>query len=310
MRVFVAGGTGAIGRPLVARLLEHGHHVTVLTRSEQRAEKIRAGGSEAVVGDVLATGSLVGLLGASHPDIVVNQLTSLARTAARRDLHRGLADTARLRTEASASIMAAAAGAGVRRVVAQSIAFVYRPGPGTRTEDDPLYLDGPAQLTQVAGPVTRLESETLGSDTVDGVVLRYGAFYGPGTYYAPDGAFAEMVRRRRLPVVGRGRGAFGFVHIDDAAAATVAALTGPPGTYNVVDDHPAPAAQWVPHLARLLGAPPPRHVPAPLGRLVAGSYPAYLFDEQPPVANRRAGEQLGWRPGHPDWREGFAATFG
>jgi len=310
MRVLVVGGSGAIGRPLVTALVAAGHRPVVLARSEERSAAVRAAGAEVVIGDVLEPGVLARAVDRAQPEVVVNQLTNLSRSSSRRALRRGLAATGRLRTEVPPALARVAAGAGAGRVVTQSIAFAYRPGPGTRVEDDPLYEDGPPQIAAIVGPLVALERATLGADGPDGVVLRYGAFYGPGTYYAPDGAFAEMVRRRRLPVVGRGRGAFGFVHIDDAAAATVAALTGPPGTYNVVDDHPAPAAQWVPHLARLLGAPPPRHVPAPLGRLVAGSYPAYLFDEQPPVANRRAGEQLGWRPGHPDWREGFAATFG
>ncbi len=309
MRILLAGGTGAIGVPLLGRLVAAEHDVTVLTRSAERAGRVRESGARAIVGDALAEGTWSRAMDECGPEVVVNQLTSLPRTARRSDLVRGLEATGRLRTGATAALMAAAQGARVRRVVAQSIAFVYRPGPGKRTENDPLYLDGPGQIAKVVGPVAKLESATLSAGAVEGVVLRYGTFYGPGTYLAPGGVFAEMARRRRLPIVGQGRAMFGFLHVDDAASATVAALSGPPGIYNVVDDRPAPADEWIPELARLTGAKRPRSVPAWLAQLAIGAYSRYLMDEQPEVDNAKAKGKLAWQPSNPDWREGFASVF-
>ncbi len=309
VRVFVAGGTGAIGRPLVARLMAEGHEVSVLTRSSTAAAAVRAAGAEPVMGDATDAESLRTALVESTPEVVVNQLTSLAKTASTRALRAGVESTGRLRSEVAPQVAAAARDAGARRVVAQSIAFVYAPADTPRTEDDPLYEDGPGELPGMVAGVRDLEHATLGIEGVEGVVLRYGTFYGPGTYYAPGGAFAEMVRRRRLPVPGAGQGQFGFVHIDDAASATVAALSGPPGTYNLVDAVPAPAADWIAALAQLQGAKRPRHVPEWLARLAAGSAAVYLMCHQPAVSSDRARRELAWAPAFDDWREGLRAVF-
>lgn len=305
----MAGGTGAIGRPLVARLVAEGHQVAVLARSSRSAEAARAAGAEPVMGDATDAESLSTAVVQSTPEVVVNQLTSLSQTARARELRAGIASTGHLRSVVSPRLAGAAADAGARRLIAQSIAFVYAPGVTARTEDDPLYLEGPGELAAMAGAVRDLEQATLGNQRIEGVVLRYGTFYGPGTYYAPGGAFAELVRRRRLPVPGAGGGLFGFVHVDDAVAATVAALTGPAGTYNLVDAHPAAAADWIPHLAQLMGARRPWRVPEGLTRLAAGSAATYLLCHQPAVSSAQARAQLGWTPVFDDWREGLGAVF-
>jgi nucleoside-diphosphate-sugar epimerase len=241
----------------------------------------------------------------AEPEVVVNQLTNLAQSANPLAVKRGFDQTSRLRREASATLMTAARTAGARRVVAQSISFIYRPGPGVRTEADPLWTDATGQIGQLAGSLASLEGATLGDGAIEGVVLRYGSFYGPGTYFAPGGLYASMIAKRRLPIPGDGGGLFGMVHIDDAAAATVAALDGPAGVFNVVDDVPAPASEWMPFVARLLGANPPRHVPEAIARVGAGKFLAYLMCDQPAVSNERARTELGWSPHFPDWHDGL-----
>lgn len=306
----MAGGTGAVGRPLVSQLVAAGHEVTVFARTEGRVAALGLPDVTAAVGDALKSASLTSAVQAARPEVVINQLTNLARSASPIALKRGLLQTARLRREASATLAQAARAAGARRVIAQSISFIYRPGPGTRTEAEPLWTDAPGQIGELARPIATLEEHTLQTDGLDGVVLRYGAFYGPGTYYAPDGAITRMVRRRFLPLVGKGDGIFGFVHLDDAARATVAALDGPSGIFNVVDDVPAASAEWIAALAVLVGAKPPRRVPEGLARALVGAHTAYLMNAQPAVSNHRARTELGWDPTYPDWHAGFAATVG
>jgi nucleoside-diphosphate-sugar epimerase len=295
VRVFVAGGTGAIGRPLVQRLAADGHEVVVFTRQPARVEGLGLTGVTPSVGDALDADALAGAVAHAQPDVVLNQLTSLPQSVSPVALRRGLRATSRLRTEASATLARAAQAAGARRIIAQSISFIYRPGPGLRTEDDPLWTDAGGLIGMVAKPVAALEASTLGTDGVEKVILRYGAFYGPGTYYDHGGVFATMVRRRMLPVPTGRQGLFGFVALSDAVNATMAALHGPAGVYNVVDDRPAPTAEWVPFLASLLGAKPPRRLPNALVR-AAGQYSAYLMCAQPAVSNRRARTELGWVP--------------
>jgi nucleoside-diphosphate-sugar epimerase len=229
----------------------------------------------------------------------------LAQSANPLAVKRGFDQTSRLRRDASGSLVAAARAAGARRVIAQSISFIYRPGPGVRTEGDPLWTEATGQIGQLAGSVATLESATLGDAQVEGVVLRYGSFYGAGTYFAPGGLYASMIAKRRLPIPGDGGGLFGMVHIDDAATATIAALDGPVGVFNVVDDVPAPASEWMPFLARLLGAKAPHRVPESIARVGAGKFLAYLMCDQPAVSNERARTELAWSPQYPDWHEGL-----
>jgi nucleoside-diphosphate-sugar epimerase len=301
VRIFVAGGTGAIGRPLVRDLVASGHSVTVYARQAQRVDALDVPAVTVAVGDALDTDTLTAAVRAACPDVVINQLTNLPQSANPIAAKRGFDRTSRLRREVSGALVRAARAAGARRVVAQSISFAYKPGPGARLETDPLWTDAGGQIGLLAGSVAALESATLGDPDVEGVVLRYGSFYGPGTYFSPGGLYAAMVGKRRLPIPGDGGGIFGLLHIEDAAAATVAALDGPNGIYNVVDDVPAPASEWMPMMAELLGAKPPRHVPEALARIGAGKFIAYLLCHQPAVSNQRAKSELGWTPAHPDW---------
>ena len=309
MRVFVAGGTGAIGRPLVRSLVAAGHEVTVFTRSAAGVAAQGLPGVVAATGDAFDAGALTGAVKAAQPEVVVNQLTNLARSANPLAVKRGFDTTSRLRREVSGTLVAAARAAGARRVVAQSISFAYRPGPGTRTESDPLWTDAPGLIGVLAGSLATLESATLGDDAVEGVVLRYGSFYGAGTYFAPGGLYSSMIVRRLLPIPGDGGGLFGFLHIDDAVSATVAALHGPTGVFNVVDDVPARSSEWIPLVARLLGAKAPRRVPETVARVGAGKFVTYLMCDQPAVSNRRVRSELGWVPRYPDWHDGLRAAL-
>jgi nucleoside-diphosphate-sugar epimerase len=309
MRIFVAGGTGAIGRPLVAALAAAGHEVTVFSRSEERVVALGVPGLVPVVGDAFDAGSLVRAVQGAEPEVVVNQLTNLAQSANPLAVKRGFDATSRLRREVSGTLVTASRSAGARRVVAQSISFAYRPGPGVRTESDPLWTDATGQIGQLTGSVAALESATLGDPDVEGVVLRYGTFYGPGTSFGRDGLYVSMLAKRRLPIPGDGGGLFGLVHLDDAASATVAALEGPTGIYNVVDDVPARASEWMPFVAELLGAKPPHRVPEAMARVGAGKFLAYLMCDQPAASNRRARTELGWSPHYPDWHDGLPAEL-
>ena len=261
------------------------------------------------VGDAFDPEALIGAVRTFRPDVVVNELTSLPVSANPLAMKRGFDTTSRLRREVSATLTQAARAGGARRVVAQSISFAYRPGPGVRTESDPLWTDAKGQIGVLNNSVATLESVTQGDPDLESVVLRYGSFYGPGTYFGPGGLYATMLKRRVLPMPGRGGGVFGMLHIDDAASATVAALDGPTGVFNVVDDIPAPASEWMPFVAGLIGAQPPRHVPESLIRFGAGKFLAYLMCDQPAVSNQRARAELGWVPRYPDWHDGLAAVF-
>jgi nucleoside-diphosphate-sugar epimerase len=309
MRVFIAGGTGAIGRPLVAALAAADHEVAVYSRSAERVAALGVPGIVPAVGDAFDAGTLTSAVRSFKPEVVINELTSLAQSANPLALKRGFDKTSRLRREVSQTLVGAARAAGARRIVAQSISFAYRPGPGVRTEEDPLWTDAKGPVRLLTGSVAALETNTLGDPELEGVVLRYGAFYGSGTYFAPDGVYSTMLKRRVMPVPGKGGGIFGLVHIEDAAAATMAALEGPTGIFNVADEVPAPAAEWMPFVAKLIGAKPPRRVPESLVRVGAGRFPAYLLCDQPAVSSQRARTELGWSPRYPDWHDGLTAVF-
>ena len=305
MRVFLAGATGAIGRPLVRLLLAGGHEVTGMTRSPERADALRASGAEAVLADALDASAVTDAVAGARPDALIHQLTAIPARIDPRKVIRDFELTDRLRTEGTAHLLAAAAGAGVQRVIAQGVAFAYAPGPaGTvHREQDPLNADPPAQFRRSAAALADLERQVLGAG---GTVLRYGYFYGPRTAIAPDGGIGAEVARRRMPIVGAGGGVWSFIHVEDAAAATVAALAaGRPGAFNIVDDEPAPVREWLPALAAALGAPPPRRVPALIARPLAGSYGVMTMTRAQGASNARAKDELGWAPSIASWREGF-----
>jgi 2-alkyl-3-oxoalkanoate reductase len=306
MRVFVAGASGAVGRPLVPRLVAAGHEVTGTTRSEERAETVRAAGAHAAVVDVFDSDALRAAMAEAAPEVVVHELTALP---ARLDFRKPdvYAATNRLRTEGTRNLLEAARAAGARRFVSQSIAFAYRnDGSRVKTEEDPLLDDAPGAFGGGVRSLREMEALVLGAQDLEGLVLRYGFFYGPGTHYGSEGSMVADVRRRRLPVVGKGTGTFSFIHVDDAADATVAAVErGAPGVYNVTDDEPAPMRDWLPVLARAAGAKRPLRVPVWLARLVAGGQAATFATELRGASNEKAKRELGWEPAHPSWRTGF-----
>ena len=310
MRVFVAGASGAIGRPLVPKLVAAGHEVTGTTRSESKADDLRRAGAHAAVVDVFDAGALRASLEEAGPEVVVHELTALPD---RLDFRKkGVYEpTNRVRTEGTRNLLDAARAAGARRFVCQSIAFAYRnDGMAIKTEEDPLLEDAPGPFGGGVRALHEMEAMVLGTDTLEGLVLRYGFFYGPGTHYGRDGAMVADVGRRRLPVVGRGTGVFSFIHVDDAADATVAAVErGAPGVYNVTDDEPAPMSEWVPVLAAAVGAKRPLRVPLWLARLVGGRQVAGFASELRGASNEKAKRELGWRPAHPSWRTGFAESL-
>jgi nucleoside-diphosphate-sugar epimerase len=310
MRVFLAGATGAIGTPLVERLLADGHAVVGMTRSPAKTGALRAAGAEPVVADGLDAHAVRDAVVKARPDAVIHELTAIPQRLDPRKIVRDFALTDRLRTEGTRNLLAAAQAAGASRFIAQSIAFAYEPGPrGTvHGEQDPLIADPPAQFERSARTIAELERQTLAAE---GLVLRYGYFYGPGSAISKAGSIAQEVAKRRLPIVGGGAGVWSFIHIRDAAEATVAALThGQSGAYNVVDDEPAPVREWIPALAHALGAKPPRSVPAWLARPLAGEYGVYTMTRAQGASNARAKAELGWSPRYASWREGFRTALG
>jgi nucleoside-diphosphate-sugar epimerase len=305
MRVFLAGATGVIGRPLVGALLRAGHEVTALARTPAKAKALEAQGAEAAIADALDAERVREVVVGARPEVVVHQLTALPRTMNVRKYFEALEPTDRLRGETAPTFLGAAREAGARRAVFQSVSFAtVMEGPRVVDETAPLQ-----EWPYTAG-LRSMERRVLGSEALEGVVLRYGFFYGPGTYYAPDGEMAALARKRRLPVVGSGEGRSSFVHVDDAVAATVLALDhGGPGVYNITDDEPAAAKDWIPEIARLAGAKPPRHLPAWVVRLAAGKAVALLSTELRGNSNAKARAELGFAPRFPHWREGFEGVF-
>ena len=313
MKIFVAGATGALGHRLVPLLVGGGHQVVAMTRSAHKAAGLRAAGAEPVVADGLDRDAVLRALRQARPEVVVHQLTALAGMTNFRKLDEGFALTNRLRTEGTDHLLEASLASGARRFVAQSFAgwpFARVGGP-VKTEDDPLDPDPPAELRRTLDAIRHLESAVLGADGIEGLVLRYGGFYGPGTSAGEGGFMVEDLRRRRFPIVGAGTGVWSFVHIDDAAAATVVAVArGAPGIYQVVDDDPAPVSAWLPALAAAVGARPPRRLPAWVARLVAGEHGVVLMTEVRGASNAKARRELGWTPAYPSWRQGFRTGLG
>jgi len=293
----------------VRQLIAAGHEVTGMTRREEQAAELREAGAEAVVCDVYDAEGLREAVVAARPEAVVHALTALPpRFTARADLE----PTNRIRIEGTRNLVAAAQAAGARRMVAESVSFFYaHEGGWVKDEEAPLDLDAPGKVGPAVTAVADLERQVLDADRLEGVVLRFGWFYGPGTYISSAGSQVEEVRKRRYPIVGAGDATFSFIHIDDAARAVVAALDhGAPGIYNVADDEPAPMREWLPAFAELLGAKPPRRIPPWLVRLAVGKAVARSAVGTRGASNEKAKRELGWQPAHPSWRQGFPALFG
>jgi nucleoside-diphosphate-sugar epimerase len=304
MRIFVAGGTGAIGRQLLPRLAADGHQVTATTRDPARAGQLRRLGAEPVILDGLDGQAVGEAVARAEPEVIIHQMTALAGVRSLRRFDREFAVTNRLRTEGTDHLLAAARAAGVRRFIAQSYAGWpgRRDGPRVQSEEEPLDPRPPAAQRASLAAIEHVERVVPAAAPVEGLVLRYGSLYGWG---ASD-EFFGLVRRRAVPVIGDGAGIWSFLHVADAASATVAAVTqGRPGRYNIVDDEPATVAEWLPFLARALGAKPPRHVPVWLGRLAAGEVGVSMMTQIRGCANVTAKRELGWQPAWPSWREGF-----
>jgi nucleoside-diphosphate-sugar epimerase len=312
VRVFLAGATGVIGRRLLPRLIEEGHEVTAMTRSPERAAALRDAGASAVVCDALDAEAVRAAVVGARPEVVVNHLTDLPQEFNPRKLKRAYAANDRIRAVGAPNLAEAAREAGARRMVAQSIAFVYAPEGGpVKDEGAPLQRDAPPPFDNAADAVVALEQATTGTGGIEGIALRFGFWYGPGTTYAPGKYTAEQVRKRRLPVIGSGEGMFSFSHVDDVAAATIAAFDrGSPGVYNVVDDEPAPMREWLPVYAEALGAKPPRRAPQWLVRLAAGKFVASMATEMRGASNAKARRELAWEPRYPSWRQGFREALG
>ena len=311
MRVFVAGASGAIGKPLMRRLVAAGHNVTGTTRHEARAEEIRAVGAKAVVCDVFDRDALEAAVKEAAPEVVVNQLTSLPQDFNPKKIDYG--PTNRVRKEGGRNLMAAARAVGARRYVTQSIAFIYAPeGDWVKDEEARPFEEAPPPFDEGERAMLAHEREVLGTEGIEGAVLRYGQFYGPATYYTPgSGSIAKQVEKRMLPVIGPGTGTSSFIHVEDAASATVAALDrGAPGIYNVTDDDPARVKEWLPVYAEALGAKRPRRAPIWLARLVGGRMAVEFGVNLRGASNAKAKRELDWQPRYPSWRQGFREALG
>ncbi len=320
MKVFVAGATGVLGRALVPQLVARGHEVVAMTRSASKRDLVLSLGARPVVADALDPDAVAQAVASAAPEVIVHELTALSGKLSASDMRHpdrssAATMTNRLRTEATDHLLAAGRGVGARRFVAQSFgAFRFaRTGGPAQTEAEPLDPNPPAALRTPLVGILHLERAVTTIEWGEGLALRYGGFYGPGTAVslAPDAQIAAPIRKRRFPIIGDGGGVWSHVHIDDAATATVAAVDhGQPGIYNVVDDEPAPVREWLPVLATALDAKPPRHIPRWLGRLAAGETATLMMTDVRGASNEKARRELGWKPRYASWRQGFAQGLG
>ncbi len=320
MKVFLAGATGVLGRTLVPQLVARGHEVVAMTRSAAKQDLVRSLGARPVVADALDPDAVAEAVASAQPEVIVHELTALSGEMSARDMRHPDRSpmaimTNRLRTEGTDNLLAAGRAAGARRFVAQSFGafrWAHAGGP-VLTEADPLDSDPPPALRAPLVGILHVERAVPTIDWGEGLVLRYGGFYGPGTAIslAPDAQVAGPIRKRRFPIIGGGTGVWSHVHIDDAATATVAAIDhGQPGIYNIVDDEPAPVREWLPALARALDAGPPRRIPRWLARLAAGEAATLMMTEAKGSSNEKAKRELGWQLRYPSWRQGFAQGLG
>lgn len=314
MRVFIAGSTGAIGKSLVPHLIENGHEVVALVRTPQKGKEVEAFGAKAAVADALNKEELTTAIRRAEPEVLIHELTALAGISWNfKRFDDEFALTNRFRTEVTDTMLAAARLVGARRFIAQSFCgwpFAREGGP-VKTEEDPLDPTPPVSFSKTLAAIRYLEEAVSRTADVETLALRYGNLYGPGTGFAKDGVIAELLRKRQMPIVGDGAGTWSFIHVSDAARATVAALShGSPGIYNIVDDEPAPVSRWLPFLADVLGARPPRRVPVWLARLVIGDGGVSMMTRIRGGSNAKAKRELGWQPTYPTWRRGFTEGLG
>jgi nucleoside-diphosphate-sugar epimerase len=308
MKVFVAGATGAMGKQLVPLLVNAGHEVIGMTRSDSKRAMIEEWGARAVIADALDPDQVGDAVAKAGPEVIIHQLTAISSPDIKH-FDRSFAQTNRLRTEGTDHLLAAGRAVGAKRFIAQSFtSWPYaRTGGPVKTEEDPLDPTPPQQMRESMAAIRHLEAVVTGADWTEGIVLRYGGFYGPGTSLAEGGEQVEMLHKHKFPVVGNGGGVWSFIHIADAAEATaIAAERGTRGIYNIVDDEPAPVADWLPALAEKLGAPKPWRVPKFVGRLFAGEAGVVMMTDIRGASNDKAKRELGWTPAHPTWRDGFA----
>jgi 2-alkyl-3-oxoalkanoate reductase len=315
MKIFVAGATGALGKQLVPQLVASGHDVVGMTRSESKTDLVRDLGARPVVADALDPDAVAQAVEGAEPEVIVHQLTALSGSPDMRHPDRYFEVTNRLRTEGTDHLLAAGRAVSARRFVAQSFAGwpFARTGGAVKSEDDPLDPDPPNGIRATHAAIRYLEDAVTSADWAEGIVLRYGGFYGPGTSVSsdPEAEITVGVRKRKFPIVGDGGGVWSFIHIADAASATAAAIErGRPGIYNVVDDEPAPVREWIPVLANALGAKPPRRLPRWLGRLAAGEAATVFMTDIRGASNAKAKRELAWELRYPSWRQGFAQGLG
>ena len=313
MKIFVTGGTGALGKFLLPQLIDKGHEVVALTRSADKAEGIEKTGASAVIADPLDKQQLTAAVRRAEPEVIIHQLTALSTVANFKKLDQEFTLTNRFRTEVTDTLLAAARTIGTRRFIAQSYCgwpYARKGGP-IKTEEDPLDPKPPESFTKTLAAIRYLEDKLRNVSFLEGVALRYGMFYGPGTAIGKGGTVYKMVRKRRIPIVGGGGGIWSFIHIIDAARATVAALShGSPGVYNIVDDEPAKVSTWLPVLAHAVGGKPPYRIPHWLGELTIGKAGVSMMTQIRGCSNAKAKRELNWTPVYPSWRIGFVDALG
>jgi nucleoside-diphosphate-sugar epimerase len=309
VKIFVAGGTGAIGRPLIAELLAKGHALVALTRSPEKAQALVEQGVEPAVADVFDPDAVKAVVSRARPDIVIEQLTALPRTYTRQSLTAAADFNTRIRVEGGANVLAAAQAAGVRRYLRQSIGFWAAPGLGLADEETPLAFDASPFVAADARIVTELEKHLLGSQNIEGIAMRYGFFYGPGTWFNPDGDVARQVRQQQFAIVGNGEGVWSWLHIEDAAIATVAAAErGNPGIYLVANDQPFAVREWLPAFARWLNAPPPPQVSVEDVLSTTGADAVYYGTQMRGMSNAKAKRELTFQPRPLEWVSDIASA--
>ena len=302
MKIFIAGGTGAIGRPLLPRLLANGHSVVALMRSTENAQALVDQGIEPAIGDVFDADGLKAIVTRAQPEVVIETLTALPRTYTRESMLAAAPFNTRIRLEGGANVLAAAQAAGVRRYLRQSIAFWGVPGPGLATEETPLSVDASPGVAADARVVTELEDRLLGNPNVEGIAMRYGTFYGPGTWFSPEGDVARQVRQQEFPIVGNGDAVWSWLHIEDAAIATVAAAErGNRGIYLIANDQPLPVREWLPAFAKWLNAPPPPQISVEDALSAGGADAVYYGTQMRGASNAKAKRELNFQPRPLDW---------